>query len=222
MTYLNSEIIEKIKKCFELSNSSNKNEAAVALKQAQKLMSLYNISHLDIEKSKIKINEYHLNKRVKIWEAQLTAKVAQMFYCEVVYIQTPKMTYALFVGNSINTDLAQYTLDSLLTFAKYDRKKFLRSIKNYGYSPSRKTKLADDYLFAWVGSAFQNIEVTPITSEDTNLFLQALYDQRKIETRTSFGREHKVNAFATAKGREDGSKISVRNAVPKGNQALIA
>ena len=42
-------IIDKIKKCLALSKSSNANEAATALRQAQKMMDAHGLSDLDIE-----------------------------------------------------------------------------------------------------------------------------------------------------------------------------
>ena len=40
---MNEKILEKIKKCLRLAKSSNENEAAAAMRQAQKLLSLIHI-----------------------------------------------------------------------------------------------------------------------------------------------------------------------------------
>ena len=42
-------ILDKIKKCLALSSSSNEHEAAIALRQAQKLMELHGISDIDVK-----------------------------------------------------------------------------------------------------------------------------------------------------------------------------
>ena len=44
-------VIDKIKKCMALGKSSNANEAAAALRQAQKMMAMHNLSEADIEGS---------------------------------------------------------------------------------------------------------------------------------------------------------------------------
>jgi len=49
-----SKIIEKIKKCMALGNSSNAHEAAAALRQAQKMMNMHGLSENDIEGSNYK------------------------------------------------------------------------------------------------------------------------------------------------------------------------
>ena len=46
-------IIDKIKKCLALSNSDNPHEAAAALRQAQKLMEMHNLTELDISLSDV-------------------------------------------------------------------------------------------------------------------------------------------------------------------------
>jgi hypothetical protein len=44
-----SKVLEKIKKCLALSKSPNEHEAAAALRQAQKLMAMHNLSEDDLE-----------------------------------------------------------------------------------------------------------------------------------------------------------------------------
>ena len=49
-----SKVIEKIKKCMALGGSSNPNEAAAALRQAQKMMEMHDLTEDDIEGSNYK------------------------------------------------------------------------------------------------------------------------------------------------------------------------
>ena len=49
-----AKIIDKIKKCMALGNSSNANEAAAALRQAQKMMNMHGLTEDDIEGSNYK------------------------------------------------------------------------------------------------------------------------------------------------------------------------
>lgn len=52
-TMSKNKIINKIKKCLALANSSNQHEAAAALRQAHKMMKQYKLSLDDIDLHKI-------------------------------------------------------------------------------------------------------------------------------------------------------------------------
>ena len=79
-----SDIRLKIKKLFQLSNSPNENEAALALERAQKLMEEYNLTMSEVEGVKDagsndiideKYNEKA--KRFKKWETVLFGGVCE-------------------------------------------------------------------------------------------------------------------------------------------------
>lgn len=81
MTSDDNRILEKIKKCLALAQSSNPHEAAAALRQAQAMMEKHGIEHADVELSEI--GKFSTNasggKTVAQWEHRLVKAVADTF-----------------------------------------------------------------------------------------------------------------------------------------------
>lgn len=73
--------IDKVKKLFSLSESSNENEASMALAQAEKFMRKYSIEQIDLcEKTDITEKDY-LKCRQQTWERIIASSVANLFFC---------------------------------------------------------------------------------------------------------------------------------------------
>jgi len=80
-------VLEKIKKCLKLAGSSNANEAATAMRQAQALMEKYNVTHIDVqasEASETKAKASVKNKPTR-WETRLALTAADAFGCKIIF-----------------------------------------------------------------------------------------------------------------------------------------
>lgn len=83
-----NKVIDKIKKCMALGNSSNANEAAAALRQAQKMMNMHGLTEDDIEGSNYK-NEtvecpIQINKKVPIHLNKFVGIIMKAFQVKAV------------------------------------------------------------------------------------------------------------------------------------------
>jgi Protein of unknown function (DUF2786) len=82
-------IIAKINKCLALAKSANPNEAATAMRQAQKLMQLHSVDEGDILGSKVEsvqaifIDAY--KKKIPLYIAHLTNLICAAFGIDAVY-----------------------------------------------------------------------------------------------------------------------------------------
>ena len=75
---MNDRIAERIRKCLELANSSNKNEAANAMRMAQKLLQKYNLTEEKVLISEI-LSKQVLNVKIQSYTQHLIYTVARAF-----------------------------------------------------------------------------------------------------------------------------------------------
>jgi hypothetical protein len=119
------DIMRKIKKCLALSSSSEPNEAAAALRQAQKLMEKHGLTTMDVAVSEINETDVRStagSTKVPAWELKLMRLVAEAFGCHLLWMRgnshgrTAKELFGSWrlVGPSSQLPIAQYTAQVLL------------------------------------------------------------------------------------------------------------
>ncbi len=110
-------ILEKINKCLRLAKSANPNEAATAMRHAQKLMEMHSISEADILGTKVEsvqvvfVDSY--KKKIPLYVAHLVNLICAAFGVDAVYEgQRKKGTIHLAVryfGPKGRPEIAGYT-----------------------------------------------------------------------------------------------------------------
>jgi hypothetical protein len=114
------EVISKIRKLFELSNSPNENEAALAAAKARELLSKHNLSMADLPTDKMDQAftviqaSAQAGKVLRHWVKGLLIHVARGFDCEHL-IQRSHGTNPLltFIGTAADAEAALYTFEFL-------------------------------------------------------------------------------------------------------------
>lgn len=184
-----SRIIEKIKKCLRLAASAGENEAAIAMRQAQKLMAANGISISDVHLSDVKemSGRAYRARNLPAYLVRLSMMVAGVFRCEVVqsaygatglgWEVAPK-----FVGVAPNPELAQYAYDTLSRQLTRQRREFM--------SRSRaSTNAADLYAEGWVVSAAKLTQKLAIPEEHKALI--AAYREGKMHVEGEAQTKHR-------------------------------
>lgn len=125
------EAIDKIKKCFALSASSNEHEAATALRQAQSLMEKFNIDDQDMLAAGVSAQfaKSAATKKPVIWEAVLANMVSKAFGCEIVF-QSPLFFEGgkyHFIGCGPSPEIAVYAFNVLLRQLKKQRAAYIKT-----------------------------------------------------------------------------------------------
>lgn len=109
-----SSIIEKIKKLYRLSKSSNEHEAALAAAKAQELLAQHNLSEADFSEKKIlKQAETAFTATVKKptgWVFILAASVSGAFDCQYFHCSSG---HTVFVGVDVDHEAANFTFSYL-------------------------------------------------------------------------------------------------------------
>lgn len=169
-------VIRKIKRCLALSKSSNENEAATAMRQAQALMREYRLTELDVHLSNVGEVESGVAraKRRPTWDRQLSSIVANAFGCKPLSRQhwcrtTSKVVdRAVFVGVNPAPQIAMYAYETLLAKLALARREYVarvRAGKQYSrYSPETA---GDHFALAWVSAVHHKVhDLVPRGEED--------------------------------------------------------
>ncbi|QJT71481.1 hypothetical protein GR28A_00193 [Vibrio phage vB_VcorM_GR28A] len=165
---MNEKILQRIMKCFELAKSANVNEAAQALKMAQKLMTKHGISEDQVKFAEFDtgLSKDHIRSKPKTYVTNLMYKIAEL-YQVTPYNHSPagdKRTYAQFTGPRYNVKLAVYTFDILYALLKKARAEFIKEINGL-YTPKEQKIEADTFCFSWVKTVNASCETLELCKE---------------------------------------------------------
>lgn len=178
--------LQKIKKCLALASSSNPHEAAVAMRQAQKLMQQFGLSEVDVTLADV-AESTALAKTVDLvqWEAVLSSMVAQAFGCHVYTSQRRKLSQTLtyrrervyvFVGVGAAAEVASYAYDVLSRQCAKDRRAHIAT-QPKTCKPKTKTARGDAYAEGWCTGVKSKLEA--FSGDERNAVLIAQYMQSR-------------------------------------------
>ncbi len=183
MTDNKQRIMEKVRKCFALSESSNPNEAARALAQAQALMKKYDIEASDLDLLDIvrfKLDERSQNAaKIASYEAVLLTSVATAFSCEVIVVYPPvgqrrgQKAGFVFLGRGHHAQIAGYCADVLLRQLRSSMSAHVAALRaearTEGWTLSRKEGNSARYAYAaaWVQQVHEKVQAFGAAPVDT-------------------------------------------------------
>ncbi|MDI9233524.1 DUF2786 domain-containing protein [Limnohabitans lacus] len=176
-----SKILDKIKKCMALTSSSNEHEAAIALRQAQKLMELHGISDLDVKAAQADEMQAKAGARNRPagWENELAQTVSAAFGCRLLFHPRWDAGHWGFIGCGPAPEIAQYAFTVLLRQIKKARAEHIQT-KLKRCKSVTKTRRADLFCDGWVRSVSGTISAladnTP-HAEAVNAFLAVRYPE---------------------------------------------
>lgn len=120
MSYNRQDVIFKVKKLYELSTSSNENEAALAAAKARELLAKYNLSMADLPADRIhsavEIIEQAVDtgRVLRNWVKALIVHICQGFSCQHVIRRHRRSPPSLaFIGTPADARIAAYTFEFL-------------------------------------------------------------------------------------------------------------
>lgn len=197
---MDERILGKIKKCLALSNSSEPNEAAAALRQAQKMMALHNVTQVNLKlfdlddlelKSKASVS------RIKDWELALINLIAKSFGCQLYWSKSFSHADDVFgsyrlVGLKSQVQIAHYTASVMQRKIITARIQFVRELPSH-YSRARKIAEANGFCFGWVEAVSKTVAEFALNEEMKNLIKQKIRESTngKLATvkRSDLGRD---------------------------------
>ncbi|MCJ8285126.1 DUF2786 domain-containing protein [Halomonas sp.] len=228
---MDRKILDKIKKCLRLAQSSNANEAAAAMRQAQKLMEIHGVTADDVAISDV---ESHMAKAgagmtPPSHVAMLANMVAGAFGAELVYCpqHDGERWHGRFEFYGVNgaAEVAGYAFEVLGRQLKRDRNAYLATLSKR-MKRATKVRRGDLYAQAWVNTVAR--EVSPHQRSEAEDKTIAAYQAKRweepLETRqardnTKGMRSHDHDALR--QGHRDGKKVNFHQGVNGTRQASI-
>jgi len=190
-------IMRRIKKCLALSKSDNEHEAAMALRQAKKLMEEYGISMGRAEEPEVDVRDLSEGKIARCnmldHELGLYITIADFFGC----IMLMRNRWPVFAGEAPAPEIAEYAAVTLLRQLRRNRKEFVEDTKRLIPNPTRAQVRTMNQTFgtAWVYSASKKIEAFAqgVTEKNRGIYTRAVAGEEPI-------REHQMRGTGTIKG----------------------
>lgn len=221
--------INKIRKCLALAGSSEPNEAAAALRQAQKLMQQFGIDHPELLAAGIgeEWAKAGASKSPPKYEAQLAWIIGQAFNCSPVF--SPRVNTArtalvggyVFIGAQPSPEVASYTFEVLRGKLTKARAAYIETaLKRYR---KNKTAAADKFCEGWVGAVYSLVNVTESTPE--HVAALAAYMDRRGATATLNTRSRELTTGGSGYGHQfvgyaEGKKVELHKGVGGGQSGV--
>ncbi|ARV17393.1 hypothetical protein AEP_00431 [Curvibacter sp. AEP1-3] len=207
--------LSKIKKCLALAASSNRHEAAAAMRQAQKLMAEYGLTESDVSLADVAEREAPARMAaITRWESTLARIIAVAFGCEhfsrtnytlPAWGARVKQRGYVFVGVGAAPEIASYAYTVLARQCAKDRLTHIRK-QPKNCKPITKTARGDQFAMGWVYGVADLVET--FAGAERNHALIEQYMER----------HHPDLAEAKVKDSTKGRNIS-HNDLAQGHQA---
>lgn len=211
----NDKVLDKIKKCLALAGSSNSNEAATALRQAQKLMAKNGITETVIADSNITEGRIDLKsaKRMSIEETWLLSICMGVFGVRV--LRTKGDLHVRLFGEKDAIDICKYAYDVLNTQLTYATEKMRVELKQQGNSGGELRRKLGTYRKGWLSEVNGKVEKLhdPKMEQSIERVMKAAVGGGKIRNKTSKYSVKREDAGVYEKGRQDGERASLNRAM---------
>lgn len=225
--------LAKLKKCMALSKSANDNEAAAALRQAQKLMAMFDLTDQDIMFSEV--NECSVGLRSSsnnAWIRRLGSMVAYCFGVDLIFLSDYKfigqtlrrVSDVAFFGQGVAPEIAAYAFEVLQRQLVFERKQHIE-VHAKRCSAANKTARGDMFAKGWISAV--RVKVHELARPVHNPQVLENYAKAKWPNSTTSagqdkGRGRAVTSNDWAQGMAKGKMANLMNAVGADKQGLLS
>ena len=176
---MTDKIIDKIKKCLALASSANEHEAAVALRQAQKLMEQHGVTDQDMLASEAGEAGVKAGAASKpsAWETMLATEVGDAFGCRTLFSNRNGGIW-VYIGVGAAPEVCSYAFHVLHRQAKHARADYIANVLKRVKKTAIKTRRADLFSQGWVESATIKLtawRATPDQEQKVQAFIGVNY-----------------------------------------------
>lgn len=216
-------LLNKIRKCLSLAESANEHEAAIAMRQAKKLMEANGLNASNLEVYELTDKKAYTGfSRAPKWAVDLAGTVALAFSCSL-YIRYGGIF--IFVGAGASPEVSEYSYLVLYRQLDRARKKYAKSLDGSWYSTARKRQLGRAFCEGWIEGVRDTVwtfaNIVPEQQKNMhNEYMETLSSRKlgKAIKRKSAIDNHTVDA--AREGRNQGEKIQLHHGVAAGDQPL--
>lgn len=158
------DVVSKVRKLFQLSNSTNENEAALAAAKARELLSRYNLSMADLPTEDIRSAMAATEASVQVgkilhnWVKGLLIHISHCFGCaHIIYRRHGSNLMLAFIGTAADAEVAVYTfqfihrelnrlLERALPKLKQENKGWNSTALRYAYLDGAVKRIGERFL----------------------------------------------------------------------------
>lgn len=234
------DVVSKVRKLFELSNSTNENEAALAAAKARELLSRYNLSMADLPTDEMTGLVYATEAAVQVgkilhnWVRGLLIHVGRWYECEhIIHRRSGRNLTLLFIGAAADVEIAAYTFQFLCGELNRLLEKALPPLKreHRNWSPAALRYAYLDGAVKRIGERFREHTQKIRTEERDGCKELILVKEQMIRIymakafpriRMEYGRSRLVNAGAFEKGYSDAGSLSLRPGIGREDSEQFA
>jgi len=172
------QVIARIKKLLALASSSNKAEAELAAKRANELLLKYNLSMKEVDREKTEVIRKAIKSgsRSKKWRLVLLNTVAEVNFCEFIYVDTGIGFRFDIIGKSHNAEIVasiyEYLEKAIMNIAQKECHKNAK----YKYREHFRYGMATEISVRLFEIMKQNQQSGP---SDQNALVVAVYENEK-------------------------------------------
>lgn len=230
--------LKKIKKCLALAASSNANEAAVAMSQAQRMMQEHGVSMTEMELLEVLQSTSQANNlRACTWEVAITVMINSIFGTQSIsqlYMKLAPASHAwthqqkrrvIFIGLGSSAELAGYCHDVLLRQIVKARKVYMAKLSK-NCKPSTRIARGVEFALGFVSSLRDKIAALKPTERDLQLmkaYTEQHFPDLKIVDPKDRTKGRNVKRDDWIVGRIEGRSASLNAGVNGGQaQGLLA
>lgn len=213
--------LRKIKACLRLAASSNPNEAAAALRQAQALMAQYGLNETDVEASEIGHADAPTTSRGAMVVGSvgaLASLIADGFRCDTVVERNlwERSTVIRFYGTPSDAEIAAYAFTVLRRQMDADRRKHVARVRIRANKEARGEEFARGWVWA-VQRLFHRVEIQASHRAAIDAAMGATQSTQMREV----GRGGKVGANDRHAGYAKGLGATLNSGLSGSKQALL-
>lgn len=208
-------VMAKVKKCLALSKSATGNEAAVALRQAQRLMTKHGLTDEKVELSQVVSSETVAGWGISApaYMMRLVGLVERTFGVIAVFQQRGRRTRTvMYFGVGCQPEVAAYASDVLRRQLLRDRRDYLKM--QWRCKRANKSRRADLYAEAWVVAASETVHSFEQSLAVRSMIKRGIAEHvGELETATVRPRAYQDRDWAAASaGARDGRRAKLHRA----------
>ena len=217
MTHNNEKYLAKIKKLLNLARrSTNSNEAANALSQAQALMRKHNLGEIDIDLMDIdrasSKGAPSQAQKIPAYMNSLARMICRAFgvdcyhqYAHAFFSNGSGQRTVVFYGPNERPEIAAYAFDVLSRQLVKARREFTAKMRR-NIKPSTKVSRADQFCEGWVNGAYAVVDFYKVAASEKTL-MAAYYSRLKDEMEF---KEPTLRAAKQCRGGDDAADAGYR------------
>lgn len=209
---MNERHLEKIRKCLELSKSSNPNEAANALKLAQSLMRKYGMTETDIEM--IEVGKTTANESVQVkpvlYANALINIICRAFGVDVILSREGAGFRPQFIGSRDRAEIAAYSFDVVYRLVKKARTEYIKERTDKRFKRASKTAIGDSFAIGYVNAIAAKLPAQELSDDERIIISKYIArEYRSLDTAEVRERESKREWEHRLAGDEEGRKAEI-------------